>query len=229
MFYICGKSIVGAMATKVLLTGFEPFGGNHTNPSTQVARHAAAALNDAGTPAAAVELPCVFGEAAWRLRADLARYRPELVVCVGQASGRAAIGLERVAVNIDDAAIEDNAGARPIDQPIVEDGPAAYFSTLPVKACLQELRELQIPAEVSQTAGTYVCNHVFYALMHELAGSGFAGTRGGFVHIPCAPEQAPDGNVPTMEITTAAAAVEAVARKSLKLSEDLAISAGALH
>ncbi|WP_460461690.1 pyroglutamyl-peptidase I [Arthrobacter pigmenti] len=175
------------MTTKVLLTGFEPFGRHQLNPSAQAVSDAAAVLNKTGVATAAVELPCVFGQASRRLRREIALHRPELVICVGQASGRARIGLERVAVNIDDAPIVDNAGEQPVDLPIAEDGPAAYFSTLPVKACLRELTARQIPAEVSQSAGTYVCNHVFYSLMHELAGGAFAGTRGGFVHIPCAP------------------------------------------
>lgn len=217
------------MATKVLLTGFEPFGGQQLNPSAQAVRDAAAVLNKTGITAAAVELPCVFDQADRWLRGEIARHRPELVICVGQASGRDRIGLERVAVNIDDAPIPDNAGDQPVDRPIAEGGPAAYFSTLPVKACLQELTALQIPAEVSQSAGTYVCNHVFYSLMHQLADAALAGTRGGFVHIPCSPEQVPDGGIPTMEIATAAAAVEVVARCSLRTAEDLNAAAGALH
>lgn len=229
MFDEYGKGILGAMAAKVLLTGFEPFGGQQINPSAQAVKDAAAVLNRAGISTLTVELPCVFGEAARRLRGELIRHRPELVVCVGQAAGRSGIGLERVAVNVDDAAIPDNAGEQPIDRAIIDDGPAAYFSTLPLKACLQELTMLQIPAEVSQTAGTYVCNHVFYALMHELGGKDSAGARGGFVHIPCAPEQSPEGKLPVMEITTAAAAVEAVVRRSLQTTEDPTIAAGALH
>jgi pyroglutamyl-peptidase len=229
MFDINGKGILEPMSTKVLLTGFEPFGGHQLNPSAQAVSDAAAALNKTGIATVAVELPCVFGQADRRLRREIALHRPELVICVGQASGRARIGLERVAVNIDDAPIADNAGEQPVDLPIAEDGPAAYFSTLPVKACLRELTARQIPAEVSQSVGTYVCNHVFYSLMHELAGGAFAGTRGGFVHIPCAPGQAPEGGTPAMEVATAAAAVEVVARCSLHSDGDLNAAAGALH
>lgn len=217
------------MATKVLITGFEPFGGQQFNPSVQASRIAAAALNKAGIATSAVELPSVFGESSKRLRRELVTHRPELVICVGQASGRARIGLERVAVNIDDAAIPDNAGVQPIDRTIKEGGPTAYFSTLPLKASLQAVTARQIPAEVSQTAGTYVCNHVFYALMHELAGTASTAARGGFVHIPCAPEQASGRTIPTMEITTAAAAVEAIVKCSLNTTEDTKLAAGALH
>lgn len=217
------------MATKVLLTGFEPFGGQQINPSVHAVNEAAAVLNRRGVNTSAVELPCVFGEAARHLRRELVRHRPELVICVGQAAGRTGIGLERVAVNIDDAAIPDNAGEQPIDRAIIDGGPAAYFSTLPLKACLQELAARQIPAEVSQSAGTYVCNHVFYALMHELACMESAVARGGFVHIPCAPQQALEGKLPAMEIPTAATAVEIVVKQSLKTTEDVTTTAGTLH
>ncbi len=115
---------------------------------------------------------------------------PRLVLCTGQAGGRAALSLERVAINIDDARIPDNAGAQPIDTPVLAGGPAAYFSTLPIKAMLAALLAGGIRAEVSQTAGTFVCNHVFYGLMHRLATDpGCAGVRGGFVHLPWLPQQ----------------------------------------
>ncbi len=117
--------------------------------------------------------------------------KPALVLCVGQAGGRAQLSLERVAINVDDARIPDNAGACPIDAAIATDGPAAYFTTLPIKAMLAALREAGFPAEVSQTAGTYVCNHVFYGLMHALRhDQSVPGVRGGFIHIPYSPEQA---------------------------------------
>src|SRR5207248_574545 len=112
-----------------------------------------------------------------------------LVLCVGQAGGRAAISLERVAINVNDARIPDNAGGQPIDTPVIEGAPAAYFTRLPIKAMLAALADAGIPAEVSQTAGTFVCNNVFYGLMHELARPEFAGTRGGFVHVPWLPGQ----------------------------------------
>ena len=152
----------------ILLTGFEPFGGESTNPSWSAAREAAALLRAEGLDAQAVELPCVFGDAIRALEAALEQYRPELVVCAGQAGGRPRISLERIAINCDDARIPDNAGNSPVDRPVVDGGPAAYFSTLPVKAALAALTAAEIPAEVSQTAGTYVCNHVFYGLMHAL-------------------------------------------------------------
>ena len=115
------------------------------------------------------QLPTVFHDSLAELEALLSRYRPVLVVCTGLAGGRGALSLERVAINVADARITDNAGAQPIDHPVVPGGPAAYFSTLPIKAMLAALHEAGVAAEVSQTAGTFVCNHLFYGLMHLLA------------------------------------------------------------
>lgn len=172
----------------VLLTGFEPFDGQALNASEEIARE----INDATIVRHKVIgalLPCVFGAAIKELKHLIKLHEPTVVICLGQAGGRAAITPERVAINLDDARIADNAGQQPIDKPIVKNGPAAYFSTLPIKAIVHELRKHDIPAEVSQTAGTFVCNHVFYGLMHELA-LHREGVRGGFVHLPLLPEQA---------------------------------------
>lgn len=170
----------------LLVTGFDPFGGESINPSWELAR----SLNGeavAGARIVAVQLPCVFGEALSRLDEALARVRPALVLAIGQAGGRCDLSLERVAINVDDARIPDNAGAQPVDEPVVRQGPAAYFSTLPIKAVVAGLRAAGYPASVSQTAGTFVCNHVFYGLQHRLDG---LGVRSGFMHIPYLPEQA---------------------------------------
>src|SRR6476620_7458159 len=179
----------------LLLTGFEPFGGDTATPSSAAARSAARLLQSEGLDVQAVELPCVFGESAKVLTEALERFSPELVLCAGQAGGRARISLERVAINCDDARIPDNAGNRPIDEEVIQDGPAAYFSTLPLKAGLAALSAAGIPAEVSQSAGTYVCNHVFYALMHALTTrAGTPATRGGFIHVPYETRQVPRGS-----------------------------------
>ena len=212
----------------ILLTGFEPFGGESTNPSWSAAREAAARLRAEGLDAQAVELPCVFGDAIRVLEAALERYRPELVVCAGQAGGRPRISLERIAINCDDARIPDNAGNSPVDRPVVDGGPAAYFSTLPVKAALAALLAAEIPAEVSQTAGTYVCNHLFYGLMHALRRQ--PGTRGGFVHVPYEPAQLPPGSTePSLPPQQQAEALAVVVRSALATTEDLKIAAGATH
>lgn len=183
----------------LLLTGFAPFGGETLNPSWEAVRRLdGERLGD--LPVVAAQLPTEFGAALRVLDELLERHRPTLVVAVGQAGGRAELSLERIAINVDDARIPDNAGRQPIDEPVVAGGPAAYFSTLPIKAMTRVLRDAGIPAAVSQTAGTFVCNHVFYGLQHRLQGSG---VRGGFIHIPCLPAQAAaQPGAPSMPLET---------------------------
>ncbi|HET8794748.1 MAG TPA: pyroglutamyl-peptidase I [Arthrobacter sp.] len=217
------------MPTKILLTGFEPFGGQSINPSWQAVQLAAAELTNAGYAVRTIELPCVFGESARILGGALNEERPDLILCVGQAGGRGRLSLERIAINVDDARIPDNAGNSPVDSAVVDGGPAAYFSTLPIKASLRELLRMGVAAEISQSAGTYVCNHVFYALMHELQRGVHSGAKGGFVHIPFAPEQVLDSSVASMEITTAASALAAIVRVGLATGGDIAMAAGATH
>ncbi len=212
----------------ILLTGFEPFGGESTNPSWTAARAAAEILEAEGLRVAAVELPCVFGEAIAVLHKALAEHRPQLVVCAGQAGGRERVSLERIAINCDDARIPDNAGNTPVDEPVVPGAPAGYFSTLPVKAALAALRGAGIPAEVSQTAGTYVCNHVFYGLMHALRDT--PGTRGGFVHVPYGPGQvAPGSGQASLPLEQMTEALAVVVRTALATTADLRLAAGATH
>jgi pyroglutamyl-peptidase len=221
----------------ILLTGFEPFGGEASNPSWSAAVAASSILNAEGHTVAAVELPCVFGESIIVLEEAMKRHRPDLVVCVGQAGGRARVSLERVAINCDDARIPDNAGNRPVDEEVIPGGPAAYFSSLPVKAALAALRAAGIPAEVSQSAGTYVCNHIFYALMHSLgsqspgpAPAGRAPVRGGFVHVPYETGQVPRGSgTPSMPEATMAEALAVVVRTALATTADIRLPAGAVH
>jgi pyroglutamyl-peptidase len=165
-----------------LLTGFEPFGGERTNPSWNAVR----ALRDDWTgPGAvhAVELPVDFAAVGPALRDAVERYRPDLVICTGQAGGQADIAVERIAVNVEDPGFPDNAGHLPVDEPVDAAGPAAYFGTLPIKAIVARLVEEGIPAHVSDTAGTYTCNHVFYQLMRTLARQR-PHAIGGFIHVP---------------------------------------------
>ena len=174
----------------VLVTGFEPFGGDPFNPSQEIVRTLDGRVI-AGRRVVGVVLPCVFGDSLAELRRLLRKHRPDRVVCLGLAAGRADITPERVAINVDDARLPDNRCAQPVVRPVVRGGPAAYWSTLPIKAIVAALRERGIPASVSQTAGTFVCNHVFYGLMHALRRR--RGVRGGFVHVPNLPGQAVAG------------------------------------
>ncbi|REK89548.1 pyroglutamyl-peptidase I [Streptomyces inhibens] len=213
--------------TRVLLTGFAPFEGESVNPSWQAVR-AAAAEPPAGIEASAVELPCVYGASIAVLRAAIEETRPEIVVCVGQAGGRPDITVERIAVNIDDARIPDATGAEPIDEVIVPGGPAAYFSTLPIKACVAAVRAAGLPASVSNTAGTFVCNHVFYGLAHLIA-TELPGIRGGFVHVPYAPEQVVDRAQPSLPVSAVAQALREIAATAAHTRTDLRVAEGATH
>ncbi|HTR50753.1 MAG TPA: pyroglutamyl-peptidase I [Kofleriaceae bacterium] len=171
---------------KVLLTGFEPFAGETVNPSEQAVR-ALDGRTIGGHRIVAAVLPVRFDTAIAHLRGHLREVRPHLVIGVGEAGGSRAIAVERIAINVDDARIADNAGARPIDRAIAARGPAAYWSTLPVKAIAAALAKHRVPAIVSGSAGTFVCNHVFYGLMHALARR--PSVRGGLIHVPYLPAQ----------------------------------------
>ena len=208
----------------VLLTGFAPFGGGVLNPSW-LSVQALHGQRIAGHRVVAAQLPTVFGDALAQLQGLLRQHRPQLVICVGQAGGRVALSLERIAINIDDASLADNAGAQPIDTPVVPGGPAAYFTTLPIKAMRAALQHKGIAAEVSQTAGTFVCNHVFYGLMHTLATRrGYKHTRGGFIHVPWLPEQ----GTPSMTLQEQVTGLRLAVRCALTTATDLKLPAGAL-
>ena len=211
----------------VLLTGFEPFGDEAENPSWEAVR-VLQGTRIAGHRLEARCLPVVFGDSLAALRRALAETKPALVLCVGQAGGRERLSLERIAINIDDARIPDNAGRSPVDAPVVAGGPAAYFSTLPIKRLRAALERAGVPAEVSQTAGTYVCNHVFYGLMHALRAR--RGVRGGFVHIPYSPAQAHRhpgaASLPTETVTDA---LRRIVRITLAHPRDLPIALDARH
>jgi pyroglutamyl-peptidase len=213
--------------TKVLLTGFEPFNDSYINPSWEAVRLLAAAPPTDVSLSTAM-LPCVFAAAVEALRTEIDRVDPELVVCVGQAGGRPDITVERVAINVNDARIPDNVGDQPIDTPVVPGGPVGYFATLPVKACVAALRDAGIPASVSQTAGTFVCNQVFYGLMHLIATERPA-TRGGFVHVPFAPEQTVAARQPSMPTSVIAQALRLLVSTAAAVDGDVLVAGGAIN
>ena len=210
--------------TTVLLTGFEPFGGDAVNPSGEAVHLVAERWSGPERLVTAV-LPVTFAGAADRLRALMAEHRPEAVIAAGLAGGREAIGVERVAVNLVDARIPDNDGAQPVDQPSVPDAPPARFATLPVKEIARRIAAAGIPAEVSYTAGTFVCNHVFFTAL-EVAASGI---RAGFVHVPWSAEHAPSAGSATLPVADIARALEIAVRTSLDVAADVAVPGGALH
>jgi pyroglutamyl-peptidase len=218
----------------VLLTGFDPFGGMHANPSWQAVQ-ALAGRVIAGHRVIAAQLPTEFGTSLRCLDALLLKHRPALVLCTGQASSRSGISIERVAINVDDARIPDNVGYQPVDMQVETTGPAAYFSTLPIKAMLRALQQESIAAEISQTAGTFVCNHVFYGLMHRLATLNTlnkrvdAPVRGGFIHVPALPEQVKDpAHDPHMPLRQIVQGLRVAVQAALTHTTDVALVAGAL-
>ncbi|PRA33641.1 pyroglutamyl-peptidase I [Pseudomonas poae] len=170
----------------VLLTGFEPFDQDTVNPSWEAVRQLDGVLLEADVQIVARRLPCAFATAGECVAQLISELRPAMVIATGLGPGRSDISIERVAINVNDARIPDNLGDQPIDTAVVLDGPAAYFSTLPIKAMVQAVREAGIAASVSQTAGTFVCNQVFYLLQHILAGTT---VRSGFIHVPYLPDQ----------------------------------------
>ena len=211
------------VTTTVLLTGFEPFGGDVANPSGEAVHRVASRWEGPELLVTAV-LPVTFTGAAARLRGLLAEHRPDVVIAAGLAGGRAAIGVERVAVNLVDARIPDNDGEQPIDAPSVPGAAPAHFATLPVKEITRRIAADGIPAEVSYSAGTFVCNHVFFTALEAAA----SGTRAGFVHVPWSAEHAPPTAV-TLPIADIARALEIAVRTSLEVTSDSAVAGGALH
>lgn len=184
---------------KILITGFDPFGGESVNP----AHEAVKLLPDtiAGAEIIKLQVPTRFTLSGTVLEAAVNEHRPDAVICVGQAGGRSAITPERVAVNLADASIPDNAGDQPVDEPIRKDGAPAYFTSLPVKAMVQKMRAAGIPAALSYTAGSFVCNSLMYTLLY-LIDRQYPAMRGGFIHVPYAMEQAvgkPPGT-PSMDL-----------------------------
>lgn len=212
----------------VLVTAFEPFDGEAINPSWEAVK-VLQGREVAGARVVTCQLACVFELALQQLDAALAEHQPDCTIAVGQAGGRAEITVERVAININDARIPDNHGKQPIDTPVIAGGPDAYFSTLPIKSMVNALREQGIPASVSHTAGTFVCNHVMYGLLHALAQRpGVA--SGGFVHIPYAPEQAArHPGEPSMPIAMVTQALVAMIAVAVTQRQDAIISGGTTH
>jgi pyroglutamyl-peptidase len=211
---------------KALITGFEPFGGDRLNPSFEALRRLPPRLGDLDIVTAA--LPVVYGAALPTLSEAIAANRPDIVLSVGLAGGRTELSVERVAINIDDARIPDNGGNQPIDRPVVSGGPAAYFATLPIKAAVAALRGAGLPAAVSNSAGTFLCNHVFYGLMH-LAATATGRFRGGFLHVPYLPSQAALApGAPSMALEQIVEGIEIILTVAVARVDDLAVSEGTL-
>ncbi|MSU00096.1 pyroglutamyl-peptidase I [Tissierella pigra] len=212
---------------KVLITGFDPFGGEKINPAYEAIK--GLADNIGGAEIIKKEIPTVFKKSIVELEKTIEEEKPDIVICVGQAGGRHDITLERVAINIDDARIPDNEGNQPIDKKVFEDGENAYFTSVPIKAMTQEIREGEVPASISNTAGTFVCNHIMYGLLY-LIDKKFPNLSGGFIHVPFLPEQVLDkGNVPSMSTENITKALRLAIEGALKYKEDIKVQEGKTH
>lgn len=210
---------------KVLVTGFDPFGGETINPALEAVK----LLQNrtlGNIEIVTKEIPTVFYKSIKVLESCIEEVKPDIIICVGQAGGRSEITVERVAININDARIPDNENNQPIDTPIIVGGPTAYFSTIPIKLIVQNIKKAGIPASVSQTAGTFVCNHLFYGLTHLIA-TKYTDMRGGFIHIPYLPKQAiyHPGD-PSMGIDDIVNALAIAINTSVSVDEDAKISGG---
>ena len=209
---------------KIIVTGFDPFGGETINPSIECVQ---ALLEIEGVELIRLELPTVFKESAKRLNEVINDVKPDAVLSVGQAGGRPGITMERIAINVDDARIPDNISQQPIDEAIQLDGEAAYFTTLPIKRIVKAIREAGIPAEVSNSAGTFVCNHIMYQAL-------FAATKAdkpfkaGFMHIPFIPEQTTDKPSLPLEQSTRALQIAIETIRDYINDEDIKVQEGAI-
>ena len=209
---------------KIIVTGFDPFGGEKINPSIECVK---ALTEIEGVELIRLELPTVFKESAKRLNEVINDVTPDAVLSVGQAGGRAGITMERIAINVNDARIPDNISQQPIDEAIQEKGEAAYFTTLPIKRIVKAIREAGIPAEVSNTAGTFVCNHIMYQAL-------FAATKAdkpfkaGFMHIPFIPEQTTDKPSLPLEESTKAVQIAIETIRDYINDEDIKVQEGAI-
>ena len=211
---------------KLLLTAFSPFGGEKINPSLEAVKLVKDKILE--TDIIKLEVPTVFGKSIKIVADAIEKERPDYVLCIGQAGGRYGITPERVAINIDDARIPDNEGNQPIDIPIFADGEPAYFSNLPVKSIVEEIRKEGLPASLSNSAGTYVCNHLMYGVLYTLSKK-YKGVKGGFIHVPFIPEQTVDkSDKPSMSLPDIVRGLEAAIRAVSRNKEDVKSTEGSV-
>ena len=212
---------------KVLVTGFDPFGGEPINPAWEAVK----AMKDtiAGAEIVKMQIPTVVGKSIEKIHQKMKELQPDLVISVGQGGGRFGVTPERVAINVTDARIPDNEGNQPIDEPIFPDGPAAYFSNLPVKAMVQAIKDAGYPSVLSNSAGTYICNHVMYGILYYIEKE-FPNVRGGFIHVPYAPSQVVNKpSTPSMALADITASLEAAVAAAVSSKEDIRAVGGEIH
>ncbi|MBE6052132.1 MAG: pyroglutamyl-peptidase I [Clostridium sp.] len=211
---------------KVLITGFDPFGGESINPALEAVKMLPD--NIVGAEVIKLEIPTVFRKSLEKIEDNIKIHNPDIVISVGQAGGRYDVTPERVAINIDDARIEDNEKNRPIDISIFEDGENAYFSNLPIKAMVNEVRNAGLPASVSNTAGTFVCNHVMYGILYMIDKK-YPNIKGGFIHVPYIPSQVvTKPNMPSMSTENITKALELCIKAAVENNEDIKTVGGTI-
>ena len=211
---------------KILITGFDPFGGEAINPALEAVKRLPDTVGHAEI--IKLEIPTVFNKSLEKIEEAIKEHNPEVVVSIGQAGGRFGITPERVAINVDDARIEDNQGKQPVDTPVFADGENAYFTNLPVKAMVAEMVKAGIPASLSNTAGTFVCNHVMYGVLYMI-NKRYPHMKGGFIHVPYIPGQVvAKPNMPSMSIEDIAKGLEICLRTISEVQEDLKVAAGTI-
>lgn len=212
---------------KILVSGFDPFGGEKINPAIESVKLLPDSIK--GNEIIKIEIPTVIGKSVDKLKAKIEEVKPDVVISVGQAGGREDITVERVAINVDDCRIKDNEGNQPIDEKIAEDGPDAYLLTLPIKAMVENIKSANIPASVSNTAGTFICNHVAYGMAHVRA-TEYPNMRTGFIHIPFLPEQVLNKpHTASMNLDTIAKALEKAIEAVIDNDEDIKVTGGKTH
>lgn len=212
---------------KILVTGFDPFGGESINPASEAVKCLPEFI--AGAQIIPLIVPTVFYQSIEVIENAVKQYDPDVILSIGQAGGRATITVERIGINVDDARIADNMGQQMIDEPVVKDGPAAYFSTLPIKAMVKAMNDAGVMASVSNTAGTFVCNHVMYGILH-LCATKYPMKRAGFVHIPFLPEQTADKpQYPSMSLEMIVKGLCAAIEAIIFYQQDISVIGGTEH
>lgn len=212
---------------RVLVTGFTPFGGEAVNPSWEIVKNLPDVMG--GCRLEKLKVPTEFGRAIEVAAKAIDKLGPELVICFGQAGGRSRMSVERVAINVDDARIADNAGVMRIDQPVVKGGPAAYLTNVPIKAMVAGMAKAGVPAEVSNSAGTFVCNHLIYGVLHHLAQRRLV-ARAGFIHVPYLENQILDKpNTPALSLAAMVVGAKAAIMAAIRVKADLKLVGGTLH
>lgn len=212
---------------KILVTGFDPFGGEPINPAIETVKRLPDTI--AGAEIIKLEIPTVCHKSLRVIDEAISKFDPDVILSIGQAGGRPDITVERIGINVDDCRIPDNEGNQIIDEPVYPDGPAAYFVTLPIKAMVKKVQEKGIPASVSNTAGTFVCNHVTYGVCHLVA-TKYPGKRSGFIHIPFLPSQVVDKkNMPSMSQDMLVEGIIAAIEAIVENEADIRVTGGATH